>query len=87
MGRASPAATCPHSGDERGLRPPDEPAQDLDGVALAGAEGGERREGAREGGCKAETLHAGYASIHHMNRWTSCFFWSFYLTPQAVERI
>ena len=28
-----------------------------------------------------------YASIPLMNRWAAYFFWFFYLTPQAVERI
>jgi len=28
-----------------------------------------------------------YASIGFMNRWAAYFFWFFYLTPQAVERI
>ena len=28
-----------------------------------------------------------YANIGPMHRWTAYFFWFFYLTPQAVERI
>jgi hypothetical protein len=29
----------------------------------------------------------GYASIALMHRWNAYFFWFFYLTPLAVERI
>jgi len=30
---------------------------------------------------------ARYASIAFMNRWSQYYFWFFYLTPKAVERI
>jgi hypothetical protein len=30
---------------------------------------------------------AAHATIASMNRWSQYYFWFFYLTPQAVERI
>jgi hypothetical protein len=56
-----------------------------------GASGGSAATRDREEGTAARAARrrfiTAYASIGSMNRWSQYYFWFFYLTPQAVERI